>query len=195
MVYASLPGFGLSSRGQEQAYLASCQLASRPLTRVITSPLERASATADTIAEKHGQKPIVDERLTEWSLAERWAGIAWEELTNRFPGELEAYLAMPDQILFAAETLATLSARMSTAISEQAFGQSNGEIAIVSHQDPIQAARLSLSGKPLDQLHIEKPGHASIITLSPDAAIPWREIEYWEPPQGSQFPPTATTSS
>jgi hypothetical protein len=50
---------------------------------------------------------------------------------------------------------------------------------VVAHQDPLQAARLHLTGQPLGNLHIDKPDHASVITLEPGS--PWREVAHWKP--------------
>ena len=59
---------------------------------------------------------------------------------------------------------------------------------LVSHQDPVQAARLLLTGGDLAALHRRKPGHAAVLTLSPGA--PWRETACWEPAAaGARFPP------
>jgi hypothetical protein len=52
-------------------------------------------------------------------------------------------------------------------------------VAIVSHQDPVQAARLSFAGRSLAGLNQDKPGHCSVITLRPDEG--WRELGMWTP--------------
>jgi broad specificity phosphatase PhoE len=180
VVYADLPGFTLNASGVAQAEAAASLLEAVPLAAVVSSPLERAQETATILARPHGLVPEIDPRLTEWLLGRRWAGTVWEELPKRFPGELEAYLATPDLLDFSPERLAGLAERMAAAI-EDAAARHRGPCAIVSHQDPIQAARLYLTGRPLAGLHATKPAHASVVTL--DETTGWVESGYWEPRQ------------
>lgn len=189
VVYASLPGFRLSRRGRKQARLAGGRLADRTIALLATSPLDRARETADLIVSAGRVAPVPDQRLTEWSLADRWAGTAWEALDDHFPGELDAYLGVPHEIGFAPESLAELAERVVTSVTEHAAAGGAGDVALVSHQDPVQAARLALTGRPLSELHNGKPEHASIVTLAPGSRGSWREVEYWAPPQGPRFPP------
>ncbi len=180
LVYAgSLAGMGLSRRGHREAEAAAAYLAARPVVAVVTSPLVRARQTAAPIAALLGLEPDQDERLTEWALTGRWAGLAWEAIPCEHPGELEAYLAHPDDLPFSPESLADLAARVAGAVADHRGRHPEGEVVFVSHQDPIQAARLLLTGRPLERLHQAKPGHASVTTLKPGA--PWTEAAYWDP--------------
>lgn len=77
VVYARLAGFGLSDRGRRQATEAARYLARRPVVAVWSSPLQRALETAWVLAEPHGLPVLVDDELTEWKLADDWAGIVW----------------------------------------------------------------------------------------------------------------------
>ena len=75
LVYADLPGFGLSESGRLQAKEAGRYLASSPVVAVWSSPLERAIETAHLIASRHRLRVRVDAELTEWHLSGRWAGV------------------------------------------------------------------------------------------------------------------------
>ncbi len=174
LVYADLPGFGLSERGRRQARAAARHLANRAVVAVWSSPLQRALETAGEIAHPFGLPVLVDERLTEWKLTVRWSGIPWDELPTRFPGEVEAYLETPTRMPFSPEPVGDLARRISGTVSEISDSHGGGEIVVVSHQDPIQAGRLFLTGGDLDHLHTDKPRHASVITLRPGR--PWEEI-------------------
>ncbi len=192
VVYADLDGFGLSTRGIVQAEAAADYLASAPVALVVASPLERARETAGVIFAAHPNAQFeVDEGLTEWRLGSRWAGTVWEDLPKRFPGELEAYLAHPDDLPFSPEPLATVGRRFANA-AEAAFASiPEGDVVAVSHQDPVQAGRLHLIGRSFDNFHEHKPGHAAVITLAPRPApgIGWLRTNWWEPDQGDAFPP------
>lgn len=179
VVYDSLPGFPLSETGAAQARRVSRYLGSQPIVAVWSSPLQRALETATPIAGRSGLPVIVHEELIEWSLLSRWAGTKWADLPSVHPGELEAYLEKPERLDFAEETLEMLAARMATAIKRIESGSDAGDVVVVGHQDPIQAARLTLTGRSLSNLHTDKPSHASVITLLP--GTPWRELSTWEP--------------
>lgn len=183
VVYADLPGYGLSEFGRTQAAEAARWLPSD--ATVVSSPLQRAVETARFIAD--GDPVLVDDELTEWHLGRHWAGEVWARLDEVFPGELTAYLNHPHDLSFADESLAALANRIAGAI-ERHRRSVTGPLVVVSHQDPIQAGRLALTGKPLSSLQNDKPGHASVITLEFDDGR-WRELELWEPTQGAVFPP------
>lgn len=188
-MYAALSGFHLSELGTAQAAAAAGHLATSGATLVITSPLDRAVQTAAPIAATVGAPLRTDERLTEWGLARRWAGVAWSELSSRFPGEVEAYMAQPTDLPFADESIHEVAIRMEDAISDVEKGGVSTVI-VVSHQDPVQALRLRLTGRELDQLGVDKPGHAGVVTLH-RAAGSWVEVSTWAPPgPTSAFPPS-----
>lgn len=172
-VYADLPGFKLSVRGQRQAGWAGKALASHRISAVYTSPLDRAVETASEIADHHNLVCKVVPDLTEWALMNRWRGLPWPELDRYRPGELAAYLTDPLQMDFAPETVEELAARVGGTVSRLADRHPDQEIVIVCHQDPIQTARLVLTGRPLSQLHEAKPRHCEIISLVP--GTPWKE--------------------
>lgn len=188
VVYGSLPGFGLTARGRAQARAAAGRLATRAIATLVTSPLQRAQETADIVAAALGVETSRDRRLREWDLGDRWAGTPWAELEQRFAGELDAYLDHPHDLPFATESLQQAAERVAAVVAELVLQRPDADVALVSHQDPIQAARLALVGRPLSALQEHKPGHGSITTLT-RAAEGWRETGYWEPEQGVPFPP------
>jgi len=190
VVYASLPGFGLSSRGRSQAAAAGERLGRRRVTMVVSSPLQRARQTAEIVASSVQSAVSTDERLLEWQLGELWAGTRWNELDIRFPGQLDAYLDHPQDLDFSPESLDRLARRVAALVEEIASANGGKEAVIVSHQDPIQAGRLHLTGRPLAGLQSDKPAHCSVVTLSREAGEQaWSESSYWEPDQGTAFPP------
>lgn len=186
VVYADLAGYPLSDRGRSQVTEAASRLPLR--SRIVTSPLQRAVETAGIIAVELDTTMEVDRALTEWRFASRWAGHRWADLDDAFPGELDAYLDHPDQLPFSDETLDALAERIVGAILRHRDA-ADGPLVIVSHQDPIQAGRLSLTGRPLTGLHQDKPAHASIVTLEGTGTTRWIERELWSPATGDPFPP------
>jgi broad specificity phosphatase PhoE len=179
IVYADLPGFRLSDRGRSQASRTARHLGSQPVVAVWSSPLERALQTAAIIASRFGLPVLVDDALTEWRLSHRWAGTRWDELDRRFPGELDAYMHDPADLSFSPESLIELAGRVRGAVETIASRHDAGDVVVVGHQDPIQAARLALTGRSLVGLQNDKPGHATVITLRPRDG--WREIASFTP--------------
>lgn len=181
VVYADLPGFALSARGREQARTAGRHLVDRGITRIISSPLERAIETSGLIAAATDAPISTDHRLSEWRLASRWAGISWDLLPESFPGELEAYLHDPADLPFCPESLAELAERVAAAINDWT-DNSAGDLAFVSHQDPLHSARLLLTGRSPSPFHADKPVHASVTTLRRLSTM-WELAGYWAPDQ------------
>lgn len=187
VVYADLPGFGLSARGRRQAAATADRLAELPVCAVYASPLQRAVETAEPIAAAHSLALRTDARLTEWELGVRWKGVVWEELDDVFPGELGAYLEHPWDLAFTPEPLDRLAMRVAGAVEELVAAAPDGCVAFVSHQDPIQAARLALADRTLHGLNADKPRHAEAFGL--EAGTPWREAWRWAPEEQEGFPP------
>ena len=189
VVYATLPGFELSELGRVQAREAARYLSGQPIVAVWSSPLERALATAAVIAARADLPVSVDDDLIEWRIADDWAGIVWEQLPTARPGELEAYLEHPWDLPFARESLTELAARMRTVLQRLHERHGEGDVVVVSHQDPVQAARLAITGRSLETQHEDKPQHCSVITLRTGSQ--WHELTSWAPDQGETFPPDA----
>jgi len=187
VVYADLPGFGLSERGRQEAAAAAEFLAPLSVTAIYASPLDRAQETASFISAACDVPVATRHDLTEWLVARRWKGVTWEDLPTAFPGELEAYLDHPTNLPFAEESIPALGDRVAAAVRDLAAAHPDERIAIVSHQDPIQAGRLTLRGLPLEELHLNRPGHCDVLTLEP--GDPWREIGHWVPDTGGPPPP------
>ena len=187
VVYADLPGYGLSAAGYAQAAATGAHLATHPVRRVLSSPLLRARQTAAAIALPHGVAVELEDGLTEWAASARWAGVRWEDVDAVFPGELTAYLEHPTNLDFADETLADCGARVAALARNAVASVANGEIVIVGHQDPIHAAHIVLTGEMPTPYHSTKPNHGGVITLKPADGV-WQRTASWEPEQGSKFP-------
>lgn len=187
VVYGFLPGFDLTPRGARQVQSVAEHLAPRHVVAVITSPLLRARRTAEALAGRLSVEITIDERLTEWRIARRWAGVRWDELPTRFPGELEAYQEHPWDLPFAPESLEGVGERVAQALTDADQQHPAGEIVAVSHQDPIRAGVLVLTGESLRAQRADLPFHAEVITLRPGR--PWTVVARWRPDiTGGPFP-------
>ncbi len=169
VVYASLDGFDLSPLGEVQADRAARALADHSIVAIWSSPLRRALHTARRIASASGVPVETDADLTEWALSDRWAGVGWDDLPDVFPGELEAYLADPTDLPFSPESLRDLAERVARVARRVA--RDDGDVVLVSHQDPIHAAVRLLTGTGFDGYFRDRPEHAEPIGLVP--GDPW----------------------
>ena len=179
VVYASLPGFGLSELGTAQARSTARYLGRQPIVAVWSSPIERAVRTAEPIASRVGQPVRVQEALREWALMDRWSGTPWDDLPSVFPGELEAFLDHPTSLPFSPESLEDLADRLTTAIRGIEAAYPHGEVVVVSHSATVRAATLGLTGSPLTGFWEVEPPHASVTTLRPGSA--WTVESVWAP--------------
>jgi broad specificity phosphatase PhoE len=123
----------LSALGERQAAAVARGYASEAVTRVVSSPLQRAVATATAIADAHGLAVEVDGRLVELDYGD-WDGRALADVPP------EAWVAWRTEVGFAppgGETLADVTARVASFCTD-VLGD---ELVIaVSHVTPIKAA-------------------------------------------------------
>lgn len=123
----------LSPLGAAQARALGRGFASLPVTRVLTSPLQRARDTAAEIARAHRLAIEVDERLIELDYG-AWDGLA---LTDVSPDEWARWRADSDFAPPGGERLSDVAARVASFCAEVL---SDDLVVAVSHVSPIKAA-------------------------------------------------------
>jgi broad specificity phosphatase PhoE len=179
VVYGDLPGFHLSAIGVQQAHCTGVHLSRTALDLILSSPLDRARETATAIARHHAADPVIDDRLTESGQFPHWTGHSWEAIPELFPQELAAYLADASSVGHS-EQLSEVAARYRSVV-EEAVARGHTGIVIVGHQDPVQATRLFLTGRPLGELRLDPPAHGEVVNLSRSDARDWVEKSRWSP--------------
>jgi broad specificity phosphatase PhoE len=139
ILYGRLPGYHLSELGRQMAERVAEHLASRDITYVVSSPLERAQETATPIAKAHGLDLASDERLIEAEnvFQGKTFGIGdgalkrpanWKHVVNPFkPSWGEPYV---EQVV-----------RMMAALNAAKDAARGHEAVCVSHQLPIWVVR------------------------------------------------------
>jgi len=178
VLYGRLPGFRLSADGEAMAEKAAAWFAGRNVTRLVSSPLERAQQTARPLAELLDLPVHLDERLIEASNAFEGMKVGgggalghprhWWKLRNPFqPSWGEPYVEIAARMLAAAE-----------AARDTARG---AEAVLVSHQLPIWTLRLHLTGRR----YVHDPrrrqcGLASVTSLTYEGDR-FRSLTYAEP--------------
>ncbi len=123
----------LSALGAEQAAALARGYASEAVTRVVSSPLQRAVATATAIAREHALTVEIDDRLVELDYGD-WDG---QPLADVPP---EAWAAWRTDAGFAppgGEALADVSGRVASFCAD---ALADALVIAVSHVSPIKAA-------------------------------------------------------
>src|SRR6201990_2292181 len=95
--FSGLRDLPLSASGTRQAKAAAGRLASgAPIDAVVSSPLQRAVATAAIAAAELGLTAVIDDDLRETDFGE-WDGFTLEEIQQRWAAAAGAWARNPEQ--------------------------------------------------------------------------------------------------
>lgn len=185
LLYGRLPEFGLSQRGHEMAAIAAKQfLDSRAeVTRLVSSPLQRARESALPWESAFGLKAELEPRIIEpWNVFEGLP-IPPRALLKR--PDLARHLWNPVRPSWG-EPYREIAYRMRSAVVEAAESTPFGELVLVSHQLPIWMLYLDSLGQRLPHFPRNRRCELSSVTsfelasrgLVPvDYSVPHRKAE------------------
>jgi broad specificity phosphatase PhoE len=145
--YAGRSDVPLTETGVLQAAAAAKRLASAGIGVIVTSPLLRATRTAQEVAEGF--------RETDFGV---WEGLTFVEVRQRWPAEMTAWLADAAVAPPGGESLAEVSARVTEALHRVLADREQQTILIVSHVTPIKtlvAAALLAPPAALYRMHLD----------------------------------------
>ncbi len=155
----------LTDLGQRQSARVAERLAQRPVARVLSSPLGRASEAAGAIAAAHGLLVESRHELTEMDVGET-EGLSFREMRERFPDFLVAWrgadcamVTMPG-----GESLDDVRRRLE-AIKPEFLGGAAAGIVVVSHNFVIRVLICDLLGLDVSNFRAFRTDLASISTL------------------------------
>ncbi|MEY4398178.1 MAG: hypothetical protein RLZ53_754 [Actinomycetota bacterium] len=180
VLYGRLPHFHLSENGRLMARAAAASLKSQgvPLVKLVASPLIRTQESAAPIAEAFGLNPDQDPRVIEpYNFFE---GRKVSVKTVALRPHLLFHLRNPLQPSWG-EPYVDVVARMTEAMTEAANSVPSGEVAIVTHQLPIWAMHLHLSGQKLAHNPSKRRCALSSITSFDFVDGKFREVGYLDP--------------
>jgi len=124
---------------QAQTAATALSTACRP-TRIISSDLQRACATAKYLAELVDLPVDFDARLRERGFGQ-WEGLAREEIIDRWPEEHAAWVRGEEPARAGAETRDAVASRVGAALAEHLGTLERGEtLVVVSHGAAITLA-------------------------------------------------------
>ena len=144
----------LSAVGKAQAKRLGQLFATRHLTGIFTSHLQRSQQTAQVIAagNGHGVRPVVARDLAEMHLGD-WEGLTPEEVDARFERAYQQWRIRPSAVQIpGAEPLDAFRQRVRHALEKILSSADEGEYVIVSHGGVIAALLADLLGADYDAL-------------------------------------------
>jgi broad specificity phosphatase PhoE len=155
--YAGRSDVPLTEIGVNQAAAAAKRLAPAGIDVIVTSPLLRATQTAQEVAEVTGAPVVTDEGFRETDFG-AWEGLTFAEVRQRWPAEMTAWLADPAVPPPGGESLAEVGGRVTEALHRVLAGRERQTILIVSHVTPIKtlvAAALLAPPAALYRMHLD----------------------------------------
>ena len=139
ILYGRLPGFRLSELGVQMARAAADSVAGHDITRLVSSPLERAQQTAEPFAERFGLPVAVDDRLIESGNAFEGKRVSVGDGALRDPRN---WWVLRDPVTPSwGEPYTAIAARMFAALLAAREAAEGHEAVCVSHQLPIWTLR------------------------------------------------------
>lgn len=128
----------LSDKGWAQMREAVGEAA--PWTRIVSSPLARCRAFAESLAGRHALPLAFDDRLKEVGFG-AWEGLTAAEIESRWPGQLGRFKADPLGVRPAgAEMLETFYARVAEALDAQMKDATDAHVLLVGHAGVMRMA-------------------------------------------------------
>ncbi|MFE1259058.1 bifunctional RNase H/acid phosphatase [Streptomyces albogriseolus] len=140
----------LSDVGREQAEKVAAALARRGTVQaVVASPLARTRETARIVAARLGLDVAVEDGLRETDFG-AWEGLTFGEVRERYPEDLDAWLASPDaRPTGGGESFAATAARVAEARDKLLAEYRGRTVLLVTHVTPVKTLiRLALGAPP-----------------------------------------------
>lgn len=168
----------MSQRGRQMAQRTASALATRPVSRILSSPLQRAVESAQPLANTVGLPVEIDERLNE--------GL------NKFQGSrMSLSRVLTDPSIWPllrnpwkpswGEPYAEISKRMMSMAEAAWESVPDGEVVLVSHQIAIWIFHRTAAGIPLPHLPNQRRCSLSSVTSYRKVGTRWKEESYREP--------------
>jgi len=160
--FSGLRDHPLSATGTKQAQAAACRLATdAPIDAVISSPLQRAVATAAIAAGELGLAASIDDDLRETDFGD-WDGLTLAEIQQRWPAAAAAWRRDPEQAPPGGESFAETAHRVNRACDRLLRDHSGQTVVVVSHVTPIKILLCRALVAPLGTLYRLYLGSTSI---------------------------------
>jgi probable phosphoglycerate mutase len=172
--YAGSSDIPLDDVGEQQAAVLARWAKSAELTHLVSSPMQRTVATANTVAAATGLQIELAPDLRElaFGMAE---GRTMSEISASHPDVAAAFVADPAESHWPGGERPTDRARdAATALAEIASSRRGGRVLVVMHSTMIRLVICQLLGIPLaryrDVLGQPKPSHITTLVMTDNHA-------------------------
>jgi probable phosphoglycerate mutase len=160
--FSGLRDLPLSDSGTRQAQAAASRLAAGTrIDAVVSSPLQRAAATAAIAAGELGLTAVTDDDLRETDFGD-WEGFTLAEIQRRWPAAVAAWQHNPEQAPPGGESFADTAQRVHRACDRLLREHSGQTVLVVSHITPIKILLCRALDVPLGTLYRLYLGSACI---------------------------------
>ncbi|MFI8994894.1 bifunctional RNase H/acid phosphatase [Streptomyces sp. NPDC053542] len=147
----------LSEAGRLQAREAAAALAVRGTVQaIVSSPLRRCRETAETIAARLGLDVRIEDGLRETDFG-AWEGLTFSEVRERYPEDLNAWLASAKaEPTGGGESFAAVARRVAQARDRLQARYAGKTVLLVTHVTPVKTlVRLALGAPPESLFRME----------------------------------------
>ncbi|MGW7818005.1 bifunctional RNase H/acid phosphatase [Streptomyces puniciscabiei] len=147
----------LSAAGREQAHRVAEALARRGTVQtILASPLTRTRETAAVVAARLGLDVTIEEGLRETDFG-AWEGLTFGEVRERYPDDLNAWLADPEaRPTGGGESFAETATRIAATRDKLVAAHAGRTVLLVTHVTPIKTfVRLALGAPPESLFRME----------------------------------------
>ncbi|MFP5371028.1 MAG: bifunctional RNase H/acid phosphatase, partial [Actinomycetes bacterium] len=152
----------LTEAGQAMAAAAAVRLAGSGAVAVVSSPLRRARQTAAAVAAALGVDVEVEDGLRETDFGD-WEGYTFAEVRQKWPAELDAWLASTAVAPPHGESFDATTTRVRAALRRLLARHGGSTVVVVSHVTPIKTLlRLALEAPPTSLYRM----HLDLVSLS-----------------------------
>jgi probable phosphoglycerate mutase len=175
--FAGIGDIPLTPHGLAQARAAALALKDRGLDAIVTSPLARCRDTAAEVADVTGLDVRVEDGFRETDFGD-FEGMTFGEVRERYPAELDAWLASTAVPPPDGESFQVVSLRVRRAVKRLLASYTGKTIVIVSHVTPIKMIlrdALAAGDQFLYRLFLD-PAGVSIVDSWPDGGIAVRLV-------------------
>ncbi|MET7512717.1 bifunctional RNase H/acid phosphatase [Streptomyces sp. NPDC005480] len=147
----------LSAAGRSQAERVAAALAARGTVQaIVSSPLKRCQETARTVAARLGLDVHIEEGLRETDFG-AWEGMTFGEVRERFPDDMNAWLASSKaEPTGGGESFAAVARRVAATRDRLVERYAGRTVLLVTHVTPIKTfVRLALGAPPESLFRME----------------------------------------
>jgi broad specificity phosphatase PhoE/ribonuclease HI len=158
---------GLAEEGRAQIRATADWLASlaEQIAAVVSSPVRRTRESAEILAERLDCTLLTDPGLAEMEFGV-WDGLTFEEIRERHPDDLDAWLGSLDARPGGGESFRIVQSRVLTSLERLLAEYAGRTVLLVSHVTPIKVLVAHALGAPLESVFRMEMAPASVSVLS-----------------------------